>query len=83
MTGFNLSDNYDLDSFSDINNAASVLFRITDMDTTSINNGTVATAGTDRIDNFSVFTTPVPEPSAVAFGILGGLAGLVVWKRKK
>ena len=81
MTGF--TQNYDLGSFTDINNASSVIFRITDMDTTSISGATVGTAGTDRIDNFSVFTTPVPEPSTAAFGILGGLAALVAWKRKK
>ncbi len=80
-TGFTQS--YDLGAFSDINNASTVYFRITDMSTTAINNGTVATGGTDRIDNFSVFTTPVPEPSSLALGILGGLAGLVVWKRRK
>ena len=81
MTGF--TQNYDLDSFTDINNASSVIFRISDMGTTSINGGSVGTAGTDRIDNFSVFTTPVPEPSMAALGILSGLAGLFVWKRRK
>jgi len=28
-----------------------------------------------------VFT--VPEPSSIALGIAGGLAGLVIWKRRK
>ena len=73
--------NYDLGSLVD--NSSTVYFRIADASTTSANGGTVAAAGTDRIDNFSVFTTPVPEPSAVALGILGGLAGLVIWKRRK
>jgi len=81
MTGF--TQTYDLGAFSDINNASSVLFRITDMDTTSINGGTVGTTGTDRIDNFSVFTTPIPEPSTMAFGILGVMAAFVAWKRKE
>jgi hypothetical protein len=73
--------NYDLGSLVD--DSATVFFRIADASTTSANGGTVATTGTDRIDNFSVFTTPVPEPSSVALGILGGLAGLVIWKRRK
>lgn len=41
-------------------------------------------AGNDHglaIDNFTI--TSVPEPSTVALGILSGLAGLVIWKRRK
>jgi len=73
--------NYNLGSLVD--NSSTVYFRITDMSTTSANGGTVAATGTDRIDNFSVFVTPVPEPSTVAIGILGGLAGLFIVKRRK
>jgi hypothetical protein len=73
--------NYDLGSA--IDDTGTVIFRITDVSTVSANGGTVATAGTDRLDNFTVFTTPVPEPSTVALGIVGGLAGLVIWKRRK
>ncbi len=73
--------NYNLGS--SIDNSPTVYFRITDSSTTAANGTTVATTGTDRIDNFSVFTTPVPEPSSVAIGIAGGLAGLVIWKRRK
>jgi hypothetical protein len=74
---------YSYDLGSSVDNSGTVFFRITDADTTSAGGGTVAASGTDRIDNFSVFTTAVPEPSAVAFGILGGLAGLVAWKRRR
>ena len=81
MIGF--TQTYDLGAFTDINNASTVYFRLTDMSTTAINGTTVGTGGTDRIDNFSVFTTPVPEPSTVALGILGGLAGLAFWIRRK
>jgi hypothetical protein len=74
---------YDLSTITTLDNASSVFFRLTDTDTTSVSGGTVGTGGTDRIDNFTVQTAPVPEPSAAALGILGGLAGLVVWKRRK
>jgi hypothetical protein len=73
---------YDLSGVSALNDASSVFFRVTDGSTTSIGGGTVGTAGTDRIDNFTVFVAPIPEPSAIALGILGGLAGLVAWKRR-
>jgi hypothetical protein len=43
------------------------------------------TAGTAtwRIDDPAVILTPVPEPSSLALGIMGGLAGLAAWKRRK
>ena len=50
---------------SAIDDTSTVLVRLTDADNVSANGGTVAATGTDRIDNFSVFTTPVPEPSSV------------------
>jgi hypothetical protein len=74
---------YDLSGVSALDNAASVFFRVADASTTSIGNGTVATTGTDRIDNFTVFVAPIPEPSTVALGILGGLIGVVAWKRRR
>jgi hypothetical protein len=74
---------YDLSSITVLDNASTVYFRVTDMSTTAINGGTVGTGGTDRIDNFIVQTAPIPEPSTVAIGILGGLTGLVIWKRRK
>jgi hypothetical protein len=80
LTGF--TQTYDLGSITDINDASSVYFRITDVDTTSVGGATVATGGTDRIDNVMVFTTPVPEPSSAVFGILGGVVGLIWWRRR-
>jgi hypothetical protein len=71
---------YDLGSA--IDDSPSVWLRLTDLDTVSASGGTVGTGGTDRIDNFSVFTTPIPEPSSLAIGMVGGLAALVAWKRK-
>ena len=73
---------YDLGSITALEDSPTVYFRITDVDTTSANGGTVAAAGTDRIDNFSLFTTPVPEPSAAALCGLG-CAALLIRLRKK
>jgi hypothetical protein len=66
-----------------IDDSSTVYFRLTDADTTSEggNGGVVAPTGTDRIDNFTVFTTPVPEPTMVALLGLGGLGFLL--RRKK
>jgi hypothetical protein len=73
---------YDLGSVTAINNASAVYFRVTDMSTTAINGTTVGSGGTSRIDNFSLFTTPVPEPSSFAIGLIG-LGAFAAWKRKK
>ncbi len=52
--------------------------------------GTAANAPSVVADNLDVANTfgeaavfTVPEPSSVALGIAGGLAGLVIWKRRK
>ena len=44
----------DLSGVADLNNASTVYIRLVDNSTTSIGNGTVGTAGTDRVDNFIV-----------------------------
>src|SRR5581483_11130067 len=57
---FGFSD--DLSSVAALNNAANVYFRITeDSGTTSANGGTLAPAGTDRVDNFTVYVAPEPR----------------------
>jgi len=43
-------------------NATTITFELVDMNTVSVNGGTVATGGTDRVDNFTVVGMPVPEP---------------------
>jgi hypothetical protein len=49
----------------------------------SANGGTVGTGGTDRVDNFVVSASPVPEPSSLALGLIGGFAWLVALRRKR
>ena len=61
-------------------NATSITFRLVDLTATSINGGTVATAGTDRVDNFTVVS--VPEPTALALAGLGGLS-LMLFRRQR
>ena len=39
-------------------------------------NGTVG-YGTDTFDNYHVYPSPVPEPTHIALGVFGGVAGLV------
>lgn len=65
---------YDLSAITALNNAPSVWFRIIDDSTTSAGGATVATAGTDRVDNFTVAV--VPEPTTLS--LLGGFGLLLV-----
>ncbi len=51
--------NFDLSSITVLNNAATVYFRIVNNNTTSVNGGTVATAGTGRLDNFKITALPL------------------------
>ena len=58
-----------------LDNSSVIIFRLVDTSTTSINGGTVASGGTDRLDNFTVIS--VPEPSTVVLvgaGLIGMLA---------
>lgn len=82
------SFSYDLSSITALDNASTVYFRIVDTGTLSAsqaNGGATvpAATGTDRIDNFIVFTTPVPEPSTIALAGMGGLAALLAVRRRK
>ena len=69
---------YDLSSVPALNNASFVWFRLIDSSTTSAGGATVATAGTDRVDNFTVQVVPEPTTTAIA-GI--GLFALVLGRR--
>ncbi len=63
----------DLSGITALDGQSTVYFRIVDTSTTALNGGTVASAGTDRVDNFTVTGTvaATPEPSA---WMLGGIA---------
>lgn len=66
----------DLSSISGLNNQAAVYIRMTQVGTVSANGGTVATGGTNRIDNVTVEASLVPEPASLA--VLGlGAFGLL------
>jgi archaellin len=69
----------DLSTFTDLNNAPTVFFRLADNSTTSANGGTTAVAGTDRMDNFTIEV--VPEPASAALVGLG-CAALFAFRRR-
>ena len=72
----------DLSSITLADDASSLIFRLVDDDTTAANSGSpVAVAGTDRVDNFDVTATPVPEPSTVALAAMSGLTYLAGMRR--
>lgn len=72
-------DSFDFSSINAIENVSQVTFRLIDNSTTAVNGGTVASGGTDRIDNFTV--TTVPEPGA--FMALAGGVGVLALRRRR
>ena len=64
-----------------LDNSSVIIFRLVDTSTTAITGGTVASGGTDRVDNFTVFAV-VPEPSTVAL-VAAGLIGMVAMRRRR
>lgn len=84
--GTQLSD--DFSSVTALNTASTVYFRIVDDSATTGGNltgGNIGTAGTDRMDNFVVNATitSVPEPATLALAVVGGVACLVAFRRKR
>jgi hypothetical protein len=80
QTAFTFS--YNLSSVSGLNNDPTAVFRIVDNATTSIGGGTVASGGTDRVDNFIAMSVPVPEPSTLALAAMGMAGCLLVFRRR-
>ena len=72
----------DLSAVSTLNGKSAVFIRLIDNSTNSIGGGTVATGGTDRVDNFIVNLTPVPEAGTSAM-LFAGLAVLVFLARRR
>jgi hypothetical protein len=64
---------YDLSSIIALNNASAIYLRITDVSTTSAGGGTVAAAGADRVDNFKIMASLIPEPQSLMLLTLGGM----------
>lgn len=72
----------DMSSVTAIDNQANVFVRLTNTSTVSIGQGTVASAGTNRIDNVLFEGAVVPEPATMA--ILGiGAAALLRRRNRK
>jgi len=72
----------DLSSVSAINNAANVYFRLVMNSTVSANEGSIGTSGTNRVDNFSISASPVPEPATLALGLVGAIGLVAVGLRR-
>lgn len=66
----------DLTAVTSLDDTGVVYFRLVNNSTVSANGGTVAATGTDRVDNFMVQATSIPEPSALA--LLGGFGMLAL-----
>lgn len=63
-----------------LNNQPSVWFRLVNSSTVSANGGTVASAGTSRVDNVEIEGVIIPTPGTLA---LVGLAGLIAARRRR
>ena len=74
--------NFNLSGVPALNNQPTVFFRLVDNTTVSANGGTVGTTGTDRVDNFTVSATLVPEPGMTALAVLSGLTWVLILRRK-
>lgn len=72
----------DLSAIDALDNQAAVVVRLTDRSTVAANGGSVALGGTDRIDNFTVVLTPVPEPGTWSL-MFAGLAAVGFVARRR
>lgn len=73
-----------LSSIAALDNAATVYIRFADDSTTPAGTGaSVATAGTDRMDNIIITASAIPEPTALALLGMGGLASMGFFGRRR
>jgi hypothetical protein len=72
-------ESFDLSSINAIENVSQVTFRLVDNSTSAAGSGSVASGGTDRVDNFTV--TTVPEPGAF-MALAGGIGVLAIRRRR-
>lgn len=63
----------DLSDFTELDDAAEVCVRLVMETTTSANGGTVATTGTNRVDNLVIKGLVIPEPGTIGLLALGAL----------
>jgi hypothetical protein len=75
-------ESVDLSAVTPLNTAPTMYFRIvenSDPTTGSIVGAAIGTAGTDRLDNFTVTATVVAVPEPTSAALLCGFAGLLAW----
>ncbi len=70
------SYSFNLTAIPALNEQATIAFRLVTTSNTSINGGTVGTAGSSRVDNVVVSATAVPEPAMLGLLGLMSLLGL-------
>lgn len=72
---------FDFSAITALNNNAAVVFRFTSVGTTSINGGTVAAAGSSRVDNVTIESSVIPEPTTAGLCMIV-LVGMIGRRRR-